>query len=151
MNPLRRIFTPSFGVAVAALAVAVGGTAVATTQIAGPDTPETVLRMRVTKDGKLIGNHNDGTVKKAGVGIYDITFSAGPTGGKLPLDLQDCAIFATPRVETASTPEEVAADVDVQRLGGPRIFVESTRLLPFGENKITPFLTNVSFDVAAIC
>jgi hypothetical protein len=151
MNPLRRIFTPSFGVAVAALAVALGGTAVATTQIAGPDTPETVLRMRVTKDGKLIGNHNDGTVKKAGVGIYDITFSAGPTGGKLPLDLQDCAIVATPRVETASTPEEVAADVDVQRLGGPRIFVESTRLLPFGENKITPFLTNVSFDVAAIC
>ena len=151
MNPLRHIFTPSFGVAVAALAVAVGGTAVATTQIAGPDTPETVLRMRVTKDGKLIGNHNDGTVKKAGVGIYDITFSAGPTGGKLPLDLQDCAIFATPRVETASTPEEVAADVDVQRLGGPRIFVESTRLLPFGDNKITPFLTNVSFDVMAVC
>ncbi len=151
MNPLRRVFTPSFGVAVAALAVALGGTAVATNQIAAPDTPETVLRMRVTKDGKLIGNHNDGTVKKAGVGIYDITFSAGPTGGKLPLDLQDCAIFATPRVETASTPEEVAADVDVQRLGGPRIFVESTRLLPFGENKITPFLTNVSFDVAAIC
>jgi hypothetical protein len=45
--------------------------------------------MRVTKDGKLIGNHNDGTVKKAGVGIYD--------------------------------------------------------------NEITPFLTNLSFDVAAIC
>jgi hypothetical protein len=32
-----------------------------------------------------------------------------------------------------------------------RIFVESTRPLPFGDNKITPFLTNVSFDVAAIC
>jgi hypothetical protein len=30
--------------------------------------------MLVTKDGKLIGTHNDGTVKKAGVGIYDITF-----------------------------------------------------------------------------
>jgi len=58
---------------------------------------------------------------------------------------------ATPRVETASKPEEVAADIDVQRLGGPRIFVESTRLVVFGENKITPFLTNVSFDVAAIC
>jgi hypothetical protein len=55
------------------------------------------------------------------VGIYDITFKT-PTGSKLPLDL-----------------------------GGARIFVESTRLLPFGENKITPFLTNVSFDVAAIC
>ncbi len=41
--------------------------------------------------------------------------------------------------------------MDVQRLGGSRIFVESTRLLPFGENKITPFPTNVSFDVAAIC
>ena len=41
--------------------------------------------------------------------------------------------------------------VDVQWLGGARIFVESTRLLPFGENEITPFLTNVSFDVAAIC
>ena len=37
------------------------------------------------------------------------------------------------------------------RLGGPRVLVQSTRLLPFGENKITPFLTNVSFDVVAIC
>jgi hypothetical protein len=146
-----RLFSPSFAVAVSALVVALGGTAVATTQITGSDAPETVLRMRVTKDGKLIGSHNDGTVRKAGVGIYDITFSTGPTGGKVPLDLEECAIFATPRVETASKPEEVAADVDVQRLGGPRIFVESTRLVPFGENKITPFLTNVSFDVAAIC
>jgi hypothetical protein len=45
----------------------------------------------------------------------------------------------------------VSADLDVQRLGGARIFVESTRPLPFGENKIAPFLTNVSFDVMAIC
>jgi hypothetical protein len=40
---------------------------------------------------------------------------------------------------------------DRRRLGGSRIFVESTRLVQVGENKITPFLTNVSFDVAAIC
>ena len=146
-----KLFSPSFAVAVTALVVALGGSAVAADQIIGSDTPETVLQMRVAKDGKLIGSNNDGTVKKAGVGIYDITFSAGPAGGKVPLDLENCAIVATPRMETASKPEEVAADVDVQRLGGPRIFVESTRLLPFGENKITPFLTNVSFDVAAIC
>jgi hypothetical protein len=146
-----RLISPSFAVAVAALVVALGGSAVAAGQIIGSDSPETVLRMRVTKDGKVIGTHNDGTVKKAGVGIYDITFSAGPAGGKLPLDLESCAIVATPRVETASKPDEVAADIDVQRLGGARIFVESTRPLPFGENKITPFLTNVSFDVAAIC
>src|SRR4051794_2296773 len=107
--------------------------------------------MRVTKDGKAIGTHNDGTVKKAGVGIYEITFSTGPTGGKLPLDLGECAVFATPRVEHESTPEEVSADLDVQRLDGARIFVESTRPVPFSDNKITPFLTNVSFDVAAIC
>lgn len=87
----------------------------------------------------MIGNHNDGTVKKAGVGIYGITFSAGPAGGKVPLDLESCAIVATPRVETASKPEEVAADIDVERLGGARSFVESTRLVPFDENKITPF------------
>jgi len=146
-----KLFSPSFAVAVTALVVALGGSAVAADQIIGSDTPETVLQMRVTKDGKLIGTDNDGTVKKAGVGIYDITFNTGAAGGKLPLDLERCAIVATPRVETASKPEEVAADVDVQRLGGARIFVESTRLLPFGENKITPFLTNVSFDVAAIC
>jgi hypothetical protein len=146
-----KLLNPSFAVAVTALFLAAGGGAVATAQIAGSDAPETVLKMRVTKDGKLIGTDNDGTVKKAGVGIYDITFDTGPAGGKLPLDLERCAIVATPRVETASKPEEVAADVDVQRLGGARIFVESTRLLPFGENKITPFLTNVSFDVAAIC
>ena len=135
----------SIAVALTALVVAMGGTALA----AGD--ASTTLHMRVTKDGKLIGDHNDGTVKKAGVGIYDITFNTGPTGGKVPLNLDDCAIVATPRVETASKPEEVAADVDVQRLGPSRIFVESTRLLPFGENKITPFLTNVSFDVAVIC
>jgi hypothetical protein len=151
LSAIRRLLSPSVTVAVAALVVALGGTAVAAGEITGSDDPETVLRMRVTKDGKLIGSHNDGTVKKAGVGIYAITFNTGPTGSKVPLDLEQCAIFATPRVETSSTPEEVSADLDVQRLGGPRLFVESTRPLPFGENKITPFLTNVSFDVAAIC
>ena len=151
MLALRRLPTPSFAVALAALVVALGGTAVAAGEIAGSDAPETVLKLRVTKDGKLIGTDNDGTVKKAGVGIYDITFTTGPAGSKVPLDLERCAILATPRIETASKPEEVAAELDVLRLDGPRIFVESTRLLPFGENKITPFLTNVSFDVAAIC
>jgi hypothetical protein len=142
-----RLPSPAFAVAITALVAALGGTAIA----AGFDEPETVLKLRITKDGKLIGSDNDGTVKKAGVGIYDITFNTGPAGSKVPLDLERCAIFATPRVETASKPEEVGADVDVQRLGGARIFVMSTRPLPFGEGKITPFLTNVSFDVAAIC
>jgi len=146
---VRKLLNPSFAVAVTALGIALGGTAVAAQQL--DSSAETVLKLRVTKDGKLIGTDNDGTVKKAGVGIYDITFDAGAAGGKVPLDLERCAIFATPRVETASKPEEVAADVDVQRLGGARIFVESTRPLVFGDNKMTPFLTNVSFDVAAIC
>jgi hypothetical protein len=144
---VRKLLNPPFAVAVTALAVALGGTAVAQ-QV--DNSPETVLKLRVTKDGKLIGTDNDGTVKKAGVGIYDITF-ANPTGSKVPLDLERCTVFATPRVETASTPEEVNANLDVQRLGGARIFVESTRPLVFGDNKMTPFLTNVSFDVAAIC
>ena len=147
MLALRRLASPSIAVALAALVVALGGTALAA---GADDAPETVLKLRVAKDGKLIGTDNDGTVKKAGVGLYDITFD-NPTGSKVPLDLERCAILATPRVETKSTPEEVAADVDVQRLGGTRIFVQSTRMLTFGENKITPFLTNVSFDVAAIC
>jgi hypothetical protein len=146
---MPRFLTPSFAVALTALVAALGGTAVAASQFA--DTPETVLQLRVAKDGKLIGSDNDGTVKKAGVGLYDITFATPVTGSKLPLDLERCAITATPRIETLSKPEEVAADVDVQRLGGQRIFVQSTRLLPFGENKITPFLTNVSFDVIAVC
>jgi hypothetical protein len=148
---MRTLLHPSFTVALTALVVALGGTAVAAVEITGSDAPETVLKMRVTKDGKLVGTDNDGTVKKAGVGIYDITFSTGPTGSKVPLNLDACAIVATPRVETASTADEVGADLDVQRLGGARIFVESTRPIPFGENKITPFLQNVSFDVAAIC
>jgi hypothetical protein len=144
-----KLFSPAFAVAVTALVVALGGSAIA--QVATSDSPETVLKLRVTKDGKLIGTDNDGTVKKAGVGIYDITFDTGPASGKVPLDLERCAVMATTRVETSSKPEEIAADLDVQRLGGPRIFVESTRLLPFGDNKVTPFLTNVSFDVVAIC
>ena len=146
---MPRFLTPSFAVPVTALLAALGGTAIAAGQLG--DTPETVLKLRVAKDGKLIGSDNDGTVKKAGVGLYDITFTTPPTGSKVPLDLERCAIQATPRIETASKPEEVAADVDVQRLGGARIFVQSTRMLPFGENKITPFLTNVSFDVIAVC
>ena len=146
---MPRFLTPSFAVAVTALVAALGGTAIAAGQLG--DAPETILKLRVAKDGKLIGTDNDGTVKKAGVGLYDITFTAPATGSKLPFDLERCAIQATPRIETLSKPEEVAADVDVQRLGGQRIFVQSTRMLPFGENKITPFLTNVSFDVAAIC
>ena len=143
---MRKLLNPSFAVAVTALGIALGGTAVAAQQL--DSSAETVLKLRVTKDGKLIGTDNDGTVKKAGVGIYDITFS---TGTKLPLDLERCTVFATPRVEHESTPEEVNANLDVQRLGGARIFVESTRPLVFGDNKMTPFLTNVSFDVAAIC
>jgi hypothetical protein len=135
----------SIVVAMTALVVAMGGTALA----AGD--ASTTLHMRVTKDGKLIGNNNDGTVRKAGVGIYEITFNPGPTGGKVPLNLDDCAIVATPRVETQSTGEELAANINVQRIGPARIFVESRRPLPFGENKITPFPTNVSFDVAVIC
>jgi hypothetical protein len=151
LSAVRRLLSPSFAVAMAALVVALGGTALAAGEITGSDAPETVLKLRIAKDGKLIGTDNDGTVKKAGVGIYDITFSTGPTGSKIPLDVADCAIFAQPRVETQSTPEEVAADADVQRLGGARIFVETTRPVPLGTNKITPFLTNASVDVAAIC
>jgi hypothetical protein len=144
------MLSPSFMVALAALVVALGGSAVAAGEITGSDQPETVLKMRISKDGNLIGTDNDGTVKKAGVGIYDVTFDTGPTGSKVPLNLDTCTIFATPRVETQSPASEVSADVDVQRLGGPRIFVISTRPLP-GQNQITPFLTNVSVDVAAIC
>jgi hypothetical protein len=146
---VRKLLNPSFAVAVTALGIALGGTAVAAQQL--DSSSETVLKLRVTKDGKLIGTDNDGTVKKAGVGIYDIKFNTGPAGSKVPLDLARCAIVATPRVDHDSKPEEVAADVDVQRLDDGRIFVESTRPLPFGENKITPFLTNVSFDVVAVC
>ena len=148
---MRKLLHPSFAVAMTALIIAMGGTALAAGEIAGSDAPETVLKMRVAKDGKLIGTKNDGTVKKAGVGIYDITFKTGPTGSKVPLDLEKCAVLATPRVQSDSTPEELSAEVDVMRLGGPRIFVESTRPIPYGETKIMPFLTNVSFDVAAIC
>jgi hypothetical protein len=133
------------------LVVATGGTALAAGEITGSDTPETVLQLRVAKDGKLIGTHNDGTVKQAGVGIYEITFNTGPTGSKIPLDIESCAVFATPRVQTDSTAGEVSADVDVQRLDGARIYVETTRPLVYSDGKITPFLTNVRFDVAAIC
>ena len=148
---MRKFLNPSFAVALAALVVAMGGTALAAGEITGSGTPETVLQLRVAKDGKLIGTHNDGTVKKAGVGIYEITFNTGPTGSKVPLDIENCAVFATTRVQTDSTPEEVAADADVQRLGGARIYVETTRPLVYSDGKITPFLTNLSFDVAAIC
>jgi hypothetical protein len=148
---MRKFLNPSFAVALAALVVAMGGTALAAGEITGSDTPETVLQLRVAKDGKLIGTDNDGTVKKAGVGIYEITFSTGPTGSKIPLDLERCAVFATPRVQSDSKPGEVSADVDVQRLDGARIYVESTQPMVYSDGKILPFLTNVSFDVAAIC
>jgi hypothetical protein len=119
MSAIHRLLRPAFAVALAALVVALGGTALAAGEITGSDAPETVLKVRVTKDGKPIGTQNDGTVKKAGVGIYDITFSTGPTGSKIPLDLEQCALFATPRVEHESTPEEVAADLDCSASAAP--------------------------------
>jgi hypothetical protein len=144
-----KLLTPSFAVSVAALFVALGGSAVAAGVL--DDSPETVLRMSVAKDGKLAGAHNDGTVRKAGVGLYELTFSAGPTGSKVPLDLRDCAIVATPRVEFTSPQSEVLANVDVVRKGGETVFVQATRPLVFGDNQMTPFLTNVAFDAVAIC
>jgi hypothetical protein len=50
---------------------------------------------------------NPSSVKKAGVGIYEITFNTGPTGSKVPLDIENCAVFATPRVDHESKPGEV--------------------------------------------
>jgi hypothetical protein len=106
---------------------------------------------RTGKDGKLVGGHNDATVRKAGVGLYKLTFTSGLTGSKVPLDLTDCAVVATPRVETTSPLPEVMAGVDIVRQGGARVLVQSTRPLVFGANQMTPFLTNVAFDAAAIC
>src|ERR1700754_1430884 len=120
-----KLLTPSFAVALAALFVALGGSAVAAGVL--DDSPETILRMSVAKDGKLTGARNDGTVRKAGVGLYELEFKAGPTGTKVPLDLSGCAIVATPQIEITAPQSEVLADVDVIRKGGATVLVQATR------------------------
>jgi hypothetical protein len=108
-------------VAVVALLLAVGGTAVAAGElitrpdqvatgvidgrhlaqhsVAKRDLEDVYLRVRVSAAGQAVGAANDGTAVKETRGRYRITFHSDAVDGSGPrgsLDLRDCAVTATP-------------------------------------------------------
>ena len=108
-------------VAVVALVLAAGGTAVAAGElitrpdqvatgvldgrhlaqrsVAKRDLEDVYLRMRVSAAGQALGTGNDGTAVKETRGRYRITFHSDAQDGSGPrenLDLRDCAVTATP-------------------------------------------------------
>ena len=120
MTHLRRI-SPSTVIAIAALALAMSGTAVAagalitsSDQVAPDvldgrhvkahsvpkdDLEDVYLRVRVDRFGNVIGEDNDGTAVREQLGTYRVTFSSeAQTGGgpRQPRDLTNCAVTATP-------------------------------------------------------
>ena len=86
----------SLAVSIAALMVALGGTAVAES-VAQSDREPSVLRVRSNHKGELLGNVNDGTVTKVGVGAYVVTFPTILPGPRGSVPILDCAITGTAR------------------------------------------------------
>lgn len=120
---MDRLLSPAMLVAVVALVLAVGGTAVAAGElitrpeqvatgvldgrhlaqhsVAKRDLEDVYLRMRVNAAGHAVGTHNDGTAVKETRGRYRLTFNSDAVDGSGPrgvLDLRDCAVTATPYI-----------------------------------------------------
>jgi hypothetical protein len=118
---MKRVLNPAMLVAVIALVLAAGGTAVAAGElitrpdqvatgviegrhlaqhsVAKRDLEDVYLRMRVSAAGQALGTGNDGTAVKETRGRYRLTFFSDAVDGSGPrgvLDLRDCAITATP-------------------------------------------------------
>jgi hypothetical protein len=146
---MRKLLNP-FAVALAALVVLLRGSAIAAGAITGSDEPETVLRMRVTRDGKPIATHNDhGQEGRRRHPRHHLQHRCERFQVAVePRRVRDRRHAARrARVDTGGG----RRGLDVQRLAGFRIFVESTRPVPRGDNQITPFPTSVTFDGMAVC
>ena len=142
MTPLRRI-SPSTAIAIAALVLAMSGTAVAagalitsSDQVAPDvidgrhvkahsvptdDLDDVYLRVRVDRFGNVIGEDNDGTAVREQLGTYRVTFdSEAQTGAgpRRPRDLTNCAVTATPtyngELNLPYEPQEVVGPTTLQ-------------------------------------
>jgi hypothetical protein len=137
----------SLAVSVVALVVAMGGTAVAQS-IAPPDPEHPVLRVRSTHKGELLGNGNDGTVTKVGVGDYIVTFPTLLPGPRGTLPISDCAITGSARSKpnpvntTTITVNPVPADFNAVH-----VYTSKPHHDVIGEFK----RQDMPFDVIAVC
>ncbi len=133
----------SIALAIVALVLAGGGTAVAagalitsSDQIASDvvdgrhvrshsvptdDLEDVYLRVRVDRFGNTIGDDNDGTVVREQLATYRVTFdseAATGTGPRRPRDITDCAVTATPtyngELDLPMEPQEVPGPTTLQ-------------------------------------
>ena len=154
MHHLRKL-TPSTAVAIAALVLAMSGTALAAGAIitspdqvatgvingqhvqqhslAKDDLADVYMRVRVNPQGNPIGDRNDGTAVREQIGTYRVTFNseaATGTGPRQPRDLSDCAVTATPnRTDMDTVPYQP------EEQPGPTT-LDVTRKTPPGLNNI---------------
>jgi hypothetical protein len=145
MQVLSR-FTPSFAISIVALVAALGGTAVAAQEIAQPD--DKVMHVRSDGKGGLVGNGNDGTAEKVGVGEYVVRFPSILPGPRGELPIMDCAITGTARSNpnpvntTTITVNPIPADFNAVR-----VYTSKPHHDKIGEFK----RQDMSFDVVAAC
>jgi hypothetical protein len=151
-----RRLSPSLVVAALALMAAGGGTR----SPPGRSSPARVelqrpaLHVRVSREAELLGDHNDGTVRKLFTGRYEVKFNTdavdSPTDPKgRPFSLDDCSVVATPRFGGVSTFYEHGATLHVLQ-NDATVTISSTAPVVSNGN-ITYLSTDVAFDVAAIC
>jgi hypothetical protein len=171
-----RRLSPSLVVAALALMAAGGGTALAAGEIITSPSqiaPRVIdsrhirphgvtrvelqrpaLHVRVSREAELLGDHNDGTVRKLFTGRYEVKFNTdavdSPTDPKgRPFSLDDCSVVATPRFGGVSTFYEHGATLHVLQ-NDATVTISSTAPVVSNGN-ITYLSTDVAFDVAAIC
>jgi hypothetical protein len=175
-NRRSRRLSPSLAVAALALTAATGGTAFAAGElitdpsqiaprvidsrhirphgIARSNLQRPALRVRVSREAELLGDHNDGTVRKLNTGRYEVTFNTDAVDDATdpkarPFSLDDCAVVATPRFGGVSTFYEHGATLHVLQ-NDAKVTISSTSPVVANGN-ISYLPTDVAFDVAAIC
>jgi hypothetical protein len=160
----------SLAVSVAALVVAMGGTAVAAGEIITrpdqvaegviesrhianqsverADLERPTLRVRSNGKGELLGNGNDGTAERLGPGEYVVTFPSILPGPRGTFPILDCAITGTARINpnpvntTTITVNPIPADYNAVR-----VYTTKPHHDVIGEFK----RQDMSFDLIAVC
>lgn len=172
---VNRRVSPSFAVAVAALVAATGGSAVAAGElitsadqiasevidgrhikprsVAKGDLETPALRIRVTSDGQLVGDDNDGTVQRRGTANYIVRFSAAAlgdgSGPRTPVALDRCAVVASPRDVRTET-RGVTLQLSPRGSGSGIVLVTATK--PTLTDQVLGITRqDTAFDIAAIC
>jgi hypothetical protein len=176
MQLIQRRLSPALLIAIAALFVALAGTAAAAIVINSPKQigpaviqgrhiqNETIpnvalkdpqLKLRVTRDGKINGLDGDGTVQRAPnttAGVYDVTFDAEPLNGIAGTDTivnENCAITATAR--SAANPPNTSLDSFPVMFNIRTIGPNTVRVTALDPDVPPGRLVDTAFDIMASC